>query len=474
MPSASKYTTSELPLLDLAEASLAVQKKEVSPVDLTRACLERIQRLNPELNAFITVADDSALEDARRAEAEIMRGEWKGPLHGIPVAVKDLIETAGIRTTAASAVLKDYIPNADAEVIRRLKAAGAILLGKLNLHEFAYGGSGIIGHFGPARNPWNTAYIAGGSSSGSAAAVAAGLCYGAIGTDTAGSIRLPAAYCGITGLKPSYGLVSMRGVISLSWSLDHVGPMARTAFDVALILQAIAHYDSQDIYCQKFPPVYYPSAIEEKTSGLRLGVARDFWNGIDEEITAAVDAAVSTLGKLAAGIQEISLTTQVDRTLVRCESYAYHQKYLPQQERDYDPETLRRVRSGGDVSATQYIQSYRELLQQRRQILQLFEQIDLILTPTTPVLPPSLAELQADPDQLRNKELIMLRNTRPFNVYGLPAISLNCGFSKSGLPIALQITGAPGAEGTVLAVAHAYQKSTDWHMRKPSLSTLVV
>jgi aspartyl-tRNA(Asn)/glutamyl-tRNA(Gln) amidotransferase subunit A len=469
MPSPANSSASELPLLDLAAASRAVQKKEVSPVELTRASLERIERLNPKLNAFITVTGDMALEDARRAEAEIARGEWKGPLHGIPLAVKDLIETAGVKTTAASAVLQDNVPAADAEVIRRLKSAGAILLGKLNLHEFAYGGSGVIGHFGPARNPWNTAHVTGGSSSGSAAAVAACLCYGAIGTDTAGSIRLPAACCGITGLKPTYGLVSMRGVIPLSWSLDHVGPMARTAADAALILQAIAAYDPQDIYCQKFPPVYYPSAIEETTTALRLGVARDFWSNVDEEIKLAVDAAVAAIGKITAGVQQVELSTHADRTLVRCEPYAYHQKYLPQQENDYNPETLKRIRSGADVTAVQYIQAYRDLLQQRRQIMRLFEDVDLVLTPTTPTLAPSVAELQATPDQLRNKELVMLRNTRPFNVYGLPSISLSCGFSKSGLPIGLQISGAPGAEGAVLAVAHAYQQQTAWHKKIPGL-----
>jgi aspartyl-tRNA(Asn)/glutamyl-tRNA(Gln) amidotransferase subunit A len=467
MPSSAKHSATELPLLDLSAASLAVQKKEVSPVALTRACLERVERLNPKLNAFITVTAESALESAAAAEAEIARGEWKGPLHGIPLAVKDLIETAGVKTTAASAVLKDYVPTTDAEVIRRLKAAGAILLGKLNLHEFAYGGSAIIGHFGPARNPWNTAHVCGGSSSGSGAAVAARLCYGAIGTDTAGSIRLPAACCGITGLKPTYGLVSTRGVLPLSWSLDHVGPMARTAADAALILQAIAAYDPQDIYCQKFPPVYYPSAIEEKTSGLRLGVAQDFWSEVDTEIKLAVDAAVAQLEKLTAGVQPIDISTHVDRTVVRSEPFAYHQKYLPQQEGSYDPETLRRIRSGADVTATDYIQAYRELLEQRRHILQLFDRVDLVLTPTAPVLPPSISALQAVPEQLRAKELFMLRNTRPLNIYGLPSISVNCGFSNSGLPIGVQITGAPGADGMVLCLAHAYQNHSDWHKKRP-------
>lgn len=468
MPSSTSHSANQLPLLELAEASQAVQKKEVSPVDLTQACLKEISHRDPELKAFITVTAESALAEARKAEAEITRGEWKGPLHGIPLAVKDLAETAGIKTTAASAVLKDYVPTADAEVIRRLKAAGAVLLGKLNLHEFAYGGSGIIGHFGVARNPWNTAHITGGSSSGSAAAVASGLCYGAIGTDTAGSIRLPAAFCGITGHKPTYGLVSTRGVIALSWSFDHVGPMARTAADAALMLQAIAHYDAEDINCQKFPPVYYPSAIEEPVKSLRLAVARDFWKDADSEVALAVDAAIKELAKLTAGIQEIDLSTEVERTIVASESFAYHQKYLPQHEAEYHPETLKRIRNGANITAAQHIHAHRELLHQRRQILHLFEKIDLILTPTTPVLAPSIAELEAAPDQLRSKELLMLRNTRPFNVYGLPTVSLNCGFSKSGLPIGLQISGAPGADGVVLALAHAYQKQTDWHKKKPA------
>ena len=467
MSSSSKHSAGQLHLLDLSEASRAVQKKEVSPVELTQACLARIEKLNPHLNAFITVTGTEALDAARKAEAEIARGEWKGPLHGIPLAVKDLIETAGVKTTAASAVLQDNVPNADAEVIRRLKSAGAILLGKLNLHEFAYGGSGVIGHFGPARNPWNTARITGGSSSGSAAAVAACLCYGAIGTDTAGSIRLPAACCGITGLKPTYGLVSARGVIPLSWSLDHVGPMARTAVDAALMLQVIAAYDPQDIGSQKFPPVYYPSAIEESIATLRIGVAHDYWNEVDGEIKSAVDSAVAALAKITSGAQEVELSTETDRTLVRCEAYAYHQKYLSAKEKGYDPETVRRIGSGADVTAPQYIQAQRELLQQRRQILQMFERIDLILTPTTPMLAPTFTELKAAPDQLRNKEMILLRNTRPFNVYGLPSISVNCGFSKSGLPIGLQIIGAPGSEGSVLGLAHAYQKQTDWHKHKP-------
>jgi len=467
MPISATQSAQQLPLLDLSEASQAVQKKEISPVALTEACLARIEQLNPALNAFITVTAESALHEAKKAEAEIARGEWKGPLHGIPLAVKDLVETAGVRTTAASAVLQHHIPSEDAEVVRRLRKAGAVLLGKLNLHEFAYGGSGVIGHYGPSRNPWNAEHITGGSSSGSASAVAAALCYGAIGTDTAGSIRLPAACCGIAGIKPTYGLVSTRGVIPLSWSLDHVGPMARTVSDLALLLQAIAHYDPHDFYCGKFPPVYYPSAMEEKSSGLRLGVAREFFKGLHPEVQHAVDGAVNTLPNIARDVQEISLSNDIDTTLMRCEAFTYHQHHLPAHEQQYHQETLRRIRTGAEVTAPQYVEAYRQMLRQRREVVEVFEQVDLIITPTTPSLPPSFAELEAAPDQLRSRELELLRNTRPFNVYRLPTISIPCGFSSTGLPIGLQIAGAPGAEGTVLALARAYEKQTDWHKRKP-------
>jgi aspartyl-tRNA(Asn)/glutamyl-tRNA(Gln) amidotransferase subunit A len=381
--------------------------------------------------------------------------------------VKDLAETAGVRTTAGSAVLEHHIPSEDAEVVRRLRGAGAVLLGKLNLHEFAYGGSGIISHYGASRNPWNTTHITGGSSSGSAVAVAAGLCYGAIGTDTAGSIRLPSGYCGIVGLKPSYGLVSTRGIIPLSWTLDHVGPMARTAYDAALMLQAIAHYDVHDIYCQRFPPVYYPSAIEEPVSGLRLATVREFWQDVDPEIEKAVGEAIGLLSCITAGLIEISLSTEVDRTVVRCEPWVYHQRYLPAHEKEYHPETLRRIRSGANVSAAEYVENYRGILRQRREIHHVFEQVDVLLTPTSPMLPMSFLELEQEPAELRNREILMLRNTRPWNVYGLPALSLPCGFSSAGFPIALQIIGAPGAEGLLLALAHAYQSRTEWHKKRP-------
>jgi aspartyl-tRNA(Asn)/glutamyl-tRNA(Gln) amidotransferase subunit A len=455
MPSATDLTA-----LTLFDASELVRKKSVSPLELTRACLERIEQLNPGLNAFITVTADIALEQARVAEDEIQHSEWKGPLHGIPIALKDLVDTAGILTTAASNVFRERVPAEDAEIVSRLKNAGAVLVGKTNLHEFAYGGSGLIGAFPAARNPCNPELITGGSSSGSAAAVAAELCYAAVGTDTAGSIRLPAACCGIVGLKPSYGRVSARGVIPLSWSYDHVGPMARNVRDVAVLLQVLAGYDSADLASQDAPVPDYSAAFEERNiSQLRLGIPRDvFYADLDPAIAACIEAAIARLTTLTARVQEISLPVDSDRTVAKCESWAYHAKYVASCPELYQPETLRRIRTGEDVTAADYIAKRQELELLRRGVASIFADVDLIITPTVPIPAPSFAELAAHPDQLRPTELILLRNTRPFNVLGLPAISVPCGTTPDGRGVGLQIAGRPWDEISVLRLAHAYEQ----------------
>src|SRR5271163_991862 len=298
----------------IAELAPRLRKKEVSPLEITRACLDRIEKLNPALNAFITVTAESALAEARTAEVELVRGEWRGPLHGIPVALKDLIDTARTRTTAASAVFEHRIPEEDAEVVRRLRLAGAVILGKNNLHEFAYGGSSLVSFFGNVHNPWNTEHIAGGSSGGSAAAVAAGLCYAAIGTDTAGSIREPAALCGCVGIKPTYGRVSARGVIPLSWSLDHVGPLAATVGDAAVVLQAIAGYDPLDVGSAEVGVSDYVSGLRDETKRLRIGVPRDYFlDELDDEIRAAVDQALVVIGTLVAEVRDLRIEVSSDR-----------------------------------------------------------------------------------------------------------------------------------------------------------------
>ena len=465
--------------LGLSEASQLVRSKKVSPVELTHECLSRIERLNPKLNAFITVTAESALAEARQAEAEIQHDGWRGPLHGIPIALKDLVDTAGVRTTGASGVFKDRVPTEDAEIVRRLKAAGAVFLGKLNLHEFAYGGSSAISYFGPVHNPWNLDYSPGGSSGGSAAAVAAQLCYGAIGSDTGGSIRQPAGYCGIVGLKPTYGRVSTFGVIPLAWSLDHLGPITRTATDAALMLQVIAGYDTQDTASVDVPVPNYVATIAAATSSLRLGIPRAyFYEALHPEIQAAMEAALSVLKKLAGTQRDIApLATNATYSsvmdpyvaILRAEAYAYHKDYVSKSPELYQAQTLKRIRAGADVTTSAYIQSRRKLEQVRRSVARAFETVDLLITPTACVPSFAIANLLADPNTLREKELLTLRNTRPFNMLGLPTVSVPCGFTRADLPIGMQITGPPGGEATVLRLAYAYEQASEWRKRKPNL-----
>jgi len=443
-----------------------LHSRQVSPVELTQECLARIEKLNLVLNAFITITADSAMAEARRAETEITRGEWRGPLHGIPLALKDLIDTASIRTTAASAVFKDRVPTEDAEVAHRLKQAGAILLGKQNLHEFAYGGSSLVSYFGDVHNAWNPEHIAGGSSGGSATAVAAGMCYGAIGTDTAGSIREPASLCGVVGLKPTFGAVSTRGVIPLSQSLDHVGTIARTVEDAAIIFQAIAKETDVVQGWGSASPVRIEDPPAHK---LRIAVPRKFFcEELDPEVASAFEQALSVLSTMS-DISEINLEVPIDRTLQKAESYAYHCEFVRQSPELYQPETLRRIRTGEGISPEDAAQCKRELQEARKQIASVFNDVDLLITPTTPTPAPVISELKANPDLLRPRELVLLRNTRPMNVWGLPAISVPCGFTQSGLPIGLQIIGSHWGEAKVLQLAHAYEQATTWHEDLPNL-----
>jgi aspartyl-tRNA(Asn)/glutamyl-tRNA(Gln) amidotransferase subunit A len=458
-----------MPILEtILELAPRLRRKEVSPVEVTRACLDRIEQVNSTLNAFITVTAESALAEARAAEMEISRGEWRGPLHGIPIALKDLVDTAGTRTTAASGLFQNRIPAEDAEVLRRLRLAGAVILGKNNLHEFAYGGSSLISFFGEVHNPWNKEHIAGGSSGGSAAAVAAGLCYAAIGTDTAGSIREPAALCGCVGIKPTYGRVSARGVIPLSWSLDHVGPLAATVGDVAAVLQAIAGYDPLDVCSADISVADYVSGLRDDAKTLRAGVPRaHFYDELDDEVGAAVEQALAVIGTLVADVRDVRVEVSNDRTVQAAESFAYHADYVARTPELYQPETLRRILSGAKISAAEYILRRREMHVERRRVRDIFAEVDLLVTPTMPIPAPTIADLKKDPDALRPAELALLRNTRPFNVWGLPAISVPCGFTKSGLPIGLQIAGPQWREDLVLRLAHAYEQATEWHRRRP-------
>ncbi|MFN8059915.1 MAG: amidase [Vicinamibacterales bacterium] len=456
---------SDLTTLSLTEAAARLRARSVSPVDLTRACLDRIERLNPTLNAFITITGDRALEEARDAEAEIVKGKWRGPLHGVPIALKDIVDTKGLRTTAASELYKARVPDEDAEVVRRLTAAGAVLLGKLNLHEFAYGATSLTSAFGAVHNPWNPSYIAGGSSGGSGAAVSAGLCYGALGTDTGGSIRVPAAFCGIVGLKPTYGRVSTRGVLPLSWSLDHIGPMTRTCADAAAMLQVLAGYDAGDTSSVSRPVPDYAASLRRPTGALRVGVPRDvFYASLHPDIDAAMNRALGVLRTLTADVRDVPVPVRADvRAVVRAaESYAYHASHVAKTPELYQPDVLRKIRAGADVTASAYIDAHREMERMRRAVEATFETVDVLVTPTTPVPP---IRITASPDEDDER----MRDVSPFNLYGLPAISVPCGFTQEGLPIGLQIVGPAWGEDVVLRLGHAFEHATEWHTRHPSL-----
>jgi aspartyl-tRNA(Asn)/glutamyl-tRNA(Gln) amidotransferase subunit A len=461
----------DLAWLSLAEASALLRERKVSAVELTRACLARIERLNPRLNAFITVTAEQALNEAKAADAQIAQKQWRGPLHGIPIALKDLIDTAGVKTTAGSAVFADRVPRADAEVVLRLKDGGAVMLGKLNMHEFAYGDSSAQSHYGPVRNPWNLDRVSGGSSGGSAAAVAAGLCYAALGSDTGGSIRQPAAYCGIVGLKPTYGLVSTRGVVPLAWSLDHIGPMCRTVMDAALALQPIAGYDAMDTNSMPATPPDYAAALRGRPAALRLGIPkRVFYEDLDAEVERAVNEAVRVLRGISVSVQDVQLPPYKTLPIVGAEAYTYHAPYFTKTPDRYQPMTRRRLEAGSKVTATAYIEAKRELDRLRRVVLGVFQTVDLLITPTTPVLPATVEDALKDPGTPPPGGVApSLRNTQPFDIYGLPCISVPCGFSRSGLPIGLSISGPPLGEGIVLALAHAYEQATEWHKRRPTL-----
>ncbi len=450
--------------LPLARAAALLRSGKLSPVDLTEACLARIARLDPGLNTFITLTGDAALESARECTAEIARRGPRGPLHGIPLALKDNIDTAGVRTTAASAAFADRVPAADAEVVRRLKAAGAILLGKLNMDECAYGVTSTSGYFGAVHNPRAPTHVAGGSSGGPAAAVAAGLCFGALGTDTGGSIRQPAAYCGVVGLMPTYGRVSARGVMPLSSSLDHVGPLSRTVEDATLLLQAIAGFDPGDAHSLYGDvPDFAADARRTRVAGLRLGRPGAFFDDLDPEVASAIDSALALLARLTAGIAPVTLPPVPSLPLMFVESASYYGPLLGDGQpgsllEKVSPAVRALVQTGGRISAVKYADGRTALALVRNQAREVFRDVDLLVTPTTPDLPTTIAAARVPSNEHGPPR--SARNTTPFNVYGLPTISLPCGVSREGLPIGLQISGPPGGEARVLALAGAFERET--------------
>ncbi len=452
----------ELQALTLAGAAEAIRKREISPRELIEACLSRIERLNTRLNAFLTVMTAEALRDASQAEEALVRGDTWGPLHGIPIAVKDLIDVAGERTTAGSLFFRNQIAESDAEVVRQLRAAGAIIIGKTHLHEFAIGATNVNPHYGPARNPWNLDYSPGGSSGGSAAAVAASMCLGTLGTDTGGSVRVPAALCGLTGLRPSRDRVSIQGIIPMSWTLDTVGPIARTAEDVALLLDAI---DSQPL-----APARCTDHLPEPLPRLRVGVPEDdfFWLDTDYQVVGAVRQAIDRLTDLGLPIASVLLpmareALRAASVISLCDAAAYHKERLETSPEMFGEDVRARLEWAVGRSGAEYAQACQVGRQWQVVLRALFrEQIDVLLMPTTPV-PGHVIEGSEGLAAARE----LLRFTYPFSLSGMPSLSLPCGFTEDGLPIGMQIV-AP-SEATLIQLAHAYQQAVAWHARRPEL-----
>jgi aspartyl-tRNA(Asn)/glutamyl-tRNA(Gln) amidotransferase subunit A len=461
----------QLVRLTIAEAARAFQAGELSPLELTRACLERIGALEPRLNAFITLLPELAMAEARAAEQRLGRGERLGPLDGIPFAIKDLYETKGIRTTAGSKILDGYVPAEDATCVRRLREQGVVQLGKLNMHEWAFGVTSVVSHFGPAHNPWALDRITGGSSGGSGAALAASLCLGSLGSDTGGSIRMPASMCGIVGLKPTYGRVSKHGVIPLSGSLDHAGPMTRTVEDAALVLQAIAGPDPSDPTSEDVPVPDYLAALGDGVRGLRVGVLdKDVLSGLDEDVEASFRAALETLESLGASLVEVHIPAfqqaeAIWLAIAGPEAAAYHRRNLEERPEDFSEQVRSRLQLGLQLRAVDYLRGLEGQRQLRAEVEEQYAKIDVLVTPTTA----STASRIEDELSASGREVHIHRLTCPFNLTGQPAISLPCGFDRQGLPVGLQIVGRRFDEGTVLRVAHAYEQATNWHKARPNL-----
>ncbi len=466
----------QLCFMSIEELVPMLRDKQVSPVEVTRAYLERIEALNEALNAYITVTADEALADARRCEKEIVRGDYRGPLHGVPVALKDLYDTAGVPTTAASKIYADRAPAEDATSVARLRAAGAVILGKTNLHEFAYGVTTESSYFGPTRNPWDPERVAGGSSGGSGAAVAAGLCAAATGSDTGGSIRIPGALCGIVGLKPTYGRISCHGLLPLSWALDHPGPMTRSAYDAALMLAAMAGYDPRDPASADVPVPDYTADLGGRLIGLRIGLDPEWaLTGIHPEVRGAFQEALDVLKDLGARVVEVSVPgleegMEAALTILSAEAAAVHEEFLRTRPDDYQPDVRARLEKGLQVRGVDYGRARRQGELLRRQFDLLFQQVDLFATPMCAIPAPKIGQREVSIGGESVPVMAPLtRYARVFNLTGLPAITVPCGFSSEGLPLGLQLAGRAWDEVTVLRAACAYERATGWTRHRPTL-----
>jgi aspartyl-tRNA(Asn)/glutamyl-tRNA(Gln) amidotransferase subunit A len=466
----------------IEELAALLAKRSISPVELTGMFLRRIERLNPSLNVFLTVTAEQAVAAARRAETELVRSRVSGngnrPLLGIPIALKDNLWTRGIRTTAGSKILRDFVPAIDATVTRKLARAGAILLGKTNMHEFAYGITNQNAHYGPAHNPWAPGRISGGSSGGSAGAIAAGLCVASVGTDTGGSLRIPSAMCGIVGLKPTFGRVSVFGTVPLAPSFDHVGPLARSVRDAAILLHLLAGRDRLDPTSSAHRVEDFRAALRQPLRKFRLGRPREYyWEKLDGEVRRAAEAAVRDMESRGAVVREISLphlreSNEAATNMSLAESRHVHEAagYFPARAGEYTEEVRQHIEAGGQVPAIKYLEGLDVRQRMRAEFDAAFQDVDAIVAPTVPVpAPPIGAEyVRIEGEQIGVRPALVGMN-RPANFTGLPAISVPCGFTRDGLPIGLQLIGRAFDETTLLQIAYSYERSHDWGARHPPL-----
>jgi aspartyl-tRNA(Asn)/glutamyl-tRNA(Gln) amidotransferase subunit A len=464
----------ELAFLSIEQVAGLIRRRRISPVELVDAALARIERFNPSINGFISVVADRARRQARAAEKLIRRGRASSPLCGIPISIKDNFWTRGVRTTAGSKVLADFVPTKDSAVAEKLASAGAILTGKTNMHEFAYGITNDNPHYGAAHNPWNLERITGGSSGGSAAALAAGIGYGATGTDTGGSIRIPASLCGVAGIKPTFGLVSVEGVVPLAKTFDHAGPLGRSVTDVCILLEAMA---------EKYPRGAvrpdYRKLRKNRPRKFRLGWPKQyFFEQIDEEVRTAVEAAANCFESLGATIVEVSLpsvceSVEPSTSIALAEATQYHlsQGYFPALAEKYGDDVRHRLELGREVRAVDYVNALEVKRAITMEFESVFEKVDAILAPTLPIAAPRIGEKEiAIGSSKETVRSALVRLNRPANLTGHPAMSIPCGFTKSGLPIGLQLIGPNWSEARLLALALTYEDSTDWHRRRPPIA----
>jgi len=466
--------------MTIQEASRLVLRRDVSSVELVRRALERIGRDQPRLNAFLTLMADAALERARRLDEELAAGVYRGPFHGIPVAVKDVFSTRGVRTTCGSLLFADYVPDRDAAVVERLEAAGAVIVGKTGLHELAYGITSNNPHFGAIRNPWNPDHVPGGSSGGSGASVAAGEVFLAMGSDTGGSIRIPAAWCGCVGLKPTTGRVSRYGVMPLDFTLDHMGPLTRTVRDAALALNVLAGYDPRDPTSSRRPVADYTPPAEISLRGVRIGVPENFYfERLDREAERTARAMIKLAGELGAElvslrVPDIAEVNTLGRVILLAEAAAVLSPYLKDRSK-FGADVLALLDQGRMITAADYINAQRLRRRAWQEFAALWKKADCLITPTTPIPAPRIGEIQVSLDgSVEDVRLAATRYVRAINVLGWPALSIPCGFSGNGLPLGVQIIGKPFDEALVLRVGAALEDATNFHRREPPLAGLRV